>query len=180
MTVHHALLILVAFLSCFLRFASLPKPWSAQHKVYIKDGEKVAGMLYRLAILSWWQSVGIIFNLLPKLPPGFAVIHIWDLAEEQSPRHTGCCEVCLWCPLSAVPTAMQAQPKVGSGSFLTSGQVPDQLSRFYLSGLSLMQLCLPDTCLSLYTVVFKETFSSVIFWNNAMMFSFGTFAPHQE
>lgn len=46
-------------------------PCSTQHKVYVKDGEeKVTGMLFRLA--------GIILNLLPELPPGFTMIHIWS------------------------------------------------------------------------------------------------------
>lgn len=58
---------------------------NTQHKVHVKDGEeKVTGMLRRLAILSWWQPVGIIFSLLPELPPGFAMMHIWGLAQEQS------------------------------------------------------------------------------------------------
>lgn len=59
--------------------------YSTQYKVHVKDGEeKVIGMLYRLAILSWWQPVGIIFNLLPELSPGFTVTHIWGLPQEQT------------------------------------------------------------------------------------------------
>lgn len=89
---------MAVFPSCFLHFASLQKlaatqtlldkpvpSCNTQHKVHVKDGEeKVTGMLHRLAILSWWQPVGIIFSLLPELPPGFAMMHIWGLAQEQS------------------------------------------------------------------------------------------------
>lgn len=58
---------------------------STRHKVHNKDGEeKAPGMLHGLAILSWWQPAGVIFNFLPELPPGFTVIHIWGLSQERS------------------------------------------------------------------------------------------------
>jgi len=47
--------------------------------MHVKDGEERV-----TSMLSWWQPVGIIFNLLPKLPPGFTMIQIWGLAQEQS------------------------------------------------------------------------------------------------
>lgn len=116
--------------------------------MHTEDGEeKVTRMLYMLAVLSWWQPVGIIFNLLQELPPGFAMIHFWGLAQEQSQ--------------DAVKFSFDvrlAQQKAVSNSFPSSRQVHDQTSRRYLSGLSLMKLCLPDTCVLNCTVVFKETF----------------------
>lgn len=176
MTVHHAWWIVVAFLSCFLHLASLPKcslqprhcwislKYSAQgeHQRWRKRSSYTVLAGNTQLVAACWDNFQLVAKIASRL---CCDPHLWLGPGTES----GCCEVCLWCPLSTVPTAMQAQLKVGSGSFCTSRQIPDQLSGLYLSGLSLMELCLPDTCLSLYTAAFKETFSSVIFQNKAAM-----------
>lgn len=102
--------------------------------------------------------------LLPKLPPGFAVIHIWDLAQEQSQDAV---KFFFDARYRLCPLQCRHSWKKGPAALHLVRQVPDPFPRLCVSGLSLVELCLPDTCLSLHTVALKETFSSVIFWNKA-------------